>query len=754
MRRKVLAASIAMMLGISIWHMNHMVAVSVAITSAAAVYLCHVNGEKRAIISFAAIMLAFFCIGQSLVAVYDFGYDKGRYIDSQRGVSAVAKVTKIEKYAKDEYKFECRLLSINDKKVTGDQRALISYFKELDDPYRLTGKEISFFTKIDAPKEATNPRTFDYSLYLRSRKIGHIATVNYFVINRDASTIADRAMRKTAELKEGFLQNIVASKNTEDLIKGVLFGDTYGMDEDMYDDFRANGTAHILAVSGLHVGVIYGLYSILIKKKKSKILTIGFVGFLLFYGTLTMWSVSVTRAIALVLVITVGDALDRRYDLLTALGTVAIMILVLNPWALFGASFQMSFLAVASISFLQPFLERFMPQSISVMIAVQLGMIPYTAYVFNYVPLLSLLCNIPIIFLLSILVPLGIATLLLFMMLSWTGIISVPLCAMADLMVRLNCFLSHGGMFAVSVKSPPLWVAVLIYASVFFAVSEFFAVYKRRRDYSAIAKVGLVIIIVTTVAFTKSLSPFDKAGLVFVDVGQGDCIHLKTDASTDILIDGGGKIDYNVGKKLLKPYLLKNGCSDIDLALATHLHTDHYQGIKDLTRCFDVKKTVTKGQAGDRLDIGKNCLIEILWPNEREPETDDENLNSLIFKVHVNGVTTLVTGDITEEGEKALVDKYRGTDMLKCDVLKVAHHGSRYSSCNEFLEAVDPEIAVISVGKNNYGHPSNEVIEKLNKYGIIIYRTDQNGAVGIIEKKGRINICVQRKQTIEASRHF
>ena len=116
---------------------------------------------------------------------------------------------------------------------------------------------------------------------------------------------------------------------------------------------------------------------------------------------------------------------------------------------------------------------------------------------------------------------------------------------------------------------------------------------------------------------------------------------------------------------------------------------------------------------------------------KEEDENMDENLHSMIFKVYCEGFAVLITGDITAEGEKALVEHYSGTGKLKADVLKVAHHGSRYSTCDEFLDAVDPEIGVIGVGKNNYGHPADEVIEQLTENDILGYRTDVLGAVGL-----------------------
>ena len=201
---------------------------------------------------------------------------------------------------------------------------------------------------------------------------------------------------------------------------------------------------------------------------------------------------------------------------------------------------------------------------------------------------------------------------------------------------------------------------------------------------------------------------------------------------------------------------MRNGLTDIDLALATHLHTDHYKGIRELSECFDVKREVITGRAGQVINGPGGRRIEIIWPEEERDlsgtdgasdDETDENLYSLIFKVYCDGFTVLVTGDITEEGEKALVERYGGTGRLKADVLKVSHHGSRYSTCDEFLEAVDPEIAIIGVGRNNYGHPADEVIEKLRENDIIVYRTDLDGAIGIRAEDGRIEVCTRKRES-------
>jgi competence protein ComEC len=750
MRRKLMGASLAMMLGILAWRFSWIFAAAAAIAGIMAAPGAIRRGLKREM----ALMLAlFYCAGCFLFAMSSAGYERGTAIDSEEGAQITVRITRVDRYEEEKYKMEGSIISAGGSRTQG-QKILVSYFHGLDDYWQLLGKTVTFSGVIAAPKEAVNPRTFDYAEYLKTRRISHVTVCSQFSITSQKVPPPYRAMAWIIERREIFLGKLQCSERDRQLIRGVIFGDTKSMDEDMYDDFRANGTAHVLAVSGLHIGVIYSLYRRLKRRHRSQLLTGGFLIFLLFYGTITLWSVSVTRAIALVAIITLGDAFDRRYDLLTALGAVATGILALNPWALFGASFQMSFLAIVSISFFGPFLERFMPAELSVMLAVQLGMIPYTAFVFNYVPLISILCNIPVIYILSILVPAGIGALLFTMAAGAAGPPGTVVCALAELMLEVNKTLAGGGAFALSVVSPPLWAAAGVYCTALFLVSETFTVlWKRRKTKEIFLFLGLIGVI-TAAAFVQWQTPFDRADVIFVDVGQGDCIQVRAGRDLDLLIDGGGNINYDVGQKTLKPYLLRNGCNDIDLALATHLHTDHYLGLCQLKKCFEVGKTITSAGAGDMIRIADGFVIEVLWPLERDPDTDDENMNSLIFKIHADGATVLVTGDITSEGERALVEQYKGTEKLRCDVLKVAHHGSRFSSSDEFLEAVDPEVAVIGVGKNNYGHPSKDVIEKIEKKGIMLYRTDKDGAVGLICREGNISICTQRKKQTAASTFF
>jgi len=328
----------------------------------------------------------------------------------------------------------------------------------------------------------------------------------------------------------------------------------------------------------------------------------------------------------------------------------------------------------------------------------------------------------------------------------------------------------------------------------------------------------------------------NDAPYTFVDVGQGDCLHIKTADGRNYLMDGGGKYDYNVGKNILEPYLLKNGVGRLDGVFVSHLHMDHFKGLVELMGQIDVDavyvydgcrvspETVTHMfqadaataaedqsadytsapgpvagpiagaaisadytsapdpvaspiagaaisadytpdkyaafnadrlrylAAGDTVLIGGSARAEILFPPRRDVDeyeremfdTVDENQSCLIVRFENKGVSVLMTGDLSKDGEKEAL----GISDLSCDILKVGHHGSKTSTSEAFLAATRPAAAVIQVGKNNYGHPSPEVIELLAASGIPVYRNDRSGAILIRPHDGGFAVQTVKRDFI------
>lgn len=636
------------------------------------------------------------------------------------------------------------------------------------------GDVVSLRGKLQIPDKRRNPGLFDYSLHLKTRAIS--ASISVFETNVAQENKINPLIKIPGQIKRKILQDqtLFMSGESAGLLRGILFGDKKAIEEDIYESFQKNGTAHILAVSGIHVSIIYAYVAGLFSNKRSKKAGLFIILFLVFYCALAEFSPSVIRAVSMIVIHLLGKLIHRRYDFPSAIAGSALLMLVVNPYSLFNIGFQMSYLAVLALAFALPHFKGYtspLGPSLVPLLAVQTGLAPLTAFHFMYFSFSAFLINIPVIFLAGLAVPLGVGLGLLSLLPAWPIVAILQtggyliLEKTVNLMIWMNKLATASGLSHMNVRAPSLVFLALFYGFFFFFLSESFLILMQKKQRKAIKLVCLGIL---ALAMILPLSVSDlpgKADLVFVDVGQGDCLHIRTAEGKNILIDGGGQRDFDVGKRILKPYLLKNGVNKIDLALVTHLHHDHYDGIASLCKELPVDKLgVYEGNllkieglktdtglkeenflflvAGDTIKIGKETEIQVIYPKRRTlneyeylmGENEDENLNSLVFMVKHKKLSAMITGDLTEYGEIQLMSL---GENLKTDILKVGHHGSRFSTTNNFLQAASPQIAVIQVGRNNYGHPHGQVIEKLEKKGIMVYRNDTHGAVLIkINKKG------------------
>jgi competence protein ComEC len=299
------------------------------------------------------------------------------------------------------------------------------------------------------------------------------------------------------------------------------------------------------------------------------------------------------------------------------------------------------------------------------LLAVQAGMAPYTAYAFNYFSLMSFFLNIPVIFLSGVMIPAGVALIFL------TGLGGAPFGVVAAVLEILTGAMGFVNEAAFSASwghrpavSPPAPVLALYYGLFFALSSETLRVLLQRRKRRFLSGAAAILLCCVFLVWAAPGLGRDSSSLVFVDVGQGDCLHIRAPGGKNILIDGGGSANYETGKKVLLPYLLKNGVSQIDLALLTHLHTDHYKGIVELSREIPVRKlALYEGNrlrqdkilaetglraedliyvgAGHRIELGPDVYVDVLFPETRETaeyerimaDGEDENRSSLLMKL-------------------------------------------------------------------------------------------------------------------------
>lgn len=605
-------------------------------------------------------------------------------------------------------------------------------------------RKVTLCGSVSIPQGRRNPGCFDYRKYLKTNGIYSCITVNSIEITGEASGIR-RIIRRIRLHTEEFLEESLSDESFG-IVMGIIFGDTSYMDEDMLESFRKGGIAHILAVSGLHMGIVYSLLSRLRRKKRSLTFDCMTVSVLLIYCALAGFTASVMRAFIMIAVHMACTHLNLRYDFFCSCCFSMDVLLLFNPWQLFNTGFQMSFTACFTISLLMPVISEKTDSMFSLLIAVQTGMMPYTAYLFNYVSLLSVFSNIPVMYISGILVPAAVLAIPGSCIPVICDIFAYVIEKMADILCFMNDLLYAGGLFTFNVASPSPAVLILYYSFLVVFFSEWGRVMRKRRNIKKTACAMTACIFLAAAAGIYYDNGFSDDCFVFPDVGQGDCLHIRS--SRNVLIDGGGSHSYDVGNKILKPYLLKNGVAHIDIAFITHLHMDHCRGIEELSEDFRIDaiavfagnrvneeelkrrfrcRNIMYVKKGDIIRVDKNLYIEVLAPEgDTLSGSDDENSDCLVLKAVCRGLSVIMTGDIDREGEMSLIN-----DNIESDILKVAHHGSKYSSSQEFVSRVNPSAAVIPVGKNNYGHPSDEVIERMESMGISVFRTDISGAIGI-----------------------
>ncbi len=636
------------------------------------------------------------------------------------------------------------------------------------------GKRCRFEGKLGIPKGAMNYGGFDYSLYLKSIGIKYVFNAKKLEI-LDESSVPPLIKIKTFLLEQRTIFANCFDGESRALIKGMIFGDKSEISEETMLDFNENGTGHILAVSGLHVGFVFSLLRFLTKKRRTLPMSLLIIILIIMYGEMTLWSPSTIRAVLVMSINLLSVHLQRKADLLSSISAAAMALALINPYAIFGSGFQLSFVAMLGIAFLTKPLTFFMNDYLAMLIAVQLATSPLLAFHYNRFNPLTLLINIPIVTLASLLVPLCIIALAIICI---SPVIPDTLIALIDegleALTCINDFLNLDGEMSFVKYGGNAGLLISFYLIIFVLASEWMRVRILRKDYMEIRKAGALLAVASVALVISFVNPFLNDEIVFVNVGQGDCTHIRN-KSVDMVIDGGENSDY------LSEYLIKNGVEELDAAFVTHLHADHYQGIEDLNKEYNIGTIWVEGKINyDRLPSNakgfasdeifhinksrtessgnssaesnsKSCLLYPIWPRgEALREFDlynEDNENNTVYMLEYDGVRIMITGDLTAEEEKKMLLYYKGTNALDCDVLKIAHHGSKSSSSEEFLEACSPEIAIIQLGANNiYGHPHSEVLERLDALGIRVYRTDLNKTIGLDIRKGairRLDLMVQ-----------
>ena len=591
--------------------------------------------------------------------------------------------------------------------------------------------------------------------------------------------------------------------NKAGIFSAILMGDKTELDQEIKDLYSLSGIAHILAISGLHISLIgMFLYSLLRKRfsfATSSALTIAVVT--LFAITSGM-GIATIRAFVMFILKLIGEILGRKYDYITAISLSALILLADNPFIIINSGFQMSFCAMITITIIWPKvvylinIKSKIANSIVFSLCIGIFMNPVIAYNYFQLPTYSFMLNIIVVPLLGIVVISAIAG-------SGMGFLSIlmgktaltPGCLILEVYTFLceNVLKIPGAVIVVG--KPTIKIIVLYYIVIVFSLFCFTLVrknyekdcnikemidengkkvissqiiLKKQRKFDF--KIRLAVIGISILSgFFIYYTPSKGLDIQFMDVGQGDGIFIKADDGTTITIDGGSSDVKNVAKYRMIPCIKASGTGVIDYAVITHADKDHISGIEEILNmntengltirnlvmphvsyedeAYDELLTAakTKGiqvlyiKEGDTMKLGK-VEIKCIHPDGKYI-SDSRNDYSTVLSLKYENFSALFTGDIPAEIEKSIINKIDNNYTI----LKVAHHGSKYSSDMEFLKKVMPAYSVISVGEDNsYGHPGTETINKLKSLNSKILRTDLSGEIEIFSKENNMEIDVMK----------
>lgn len=664
-----------------------------------------------------------------------------------------------------------RTCQVRNEEIQFEAETLLVY---LSDPTEYpVGTDLSLSGTIYPMEEPVNPGQFNSKLYYQGKGISCLV---YAEKANVAGSHPAPVRRFLTNLRADMAKVYEQALNERDagLMRAMVLGEKEGLDQETKELYQKNGISHLLAISGLHISLIgLGFYGIL-RRCTGSYACAGIPAVLLLcaYGWMTGASVSVIRAAAMCGLAILADLAGRTYDMLTAIGATALVLMVTNPLCTRQSGFLLSYGAVLAIALIQPLWKLYHPgggrfsNSLGTSLSVLMVTFPLLLRFFSEYSLYSTILNLLVIPLMSVLMACGLVC-------GLCGLFWLPAARMAGIPCHLIlslyekvgewCLTLPGAVLTTG--CPPIWKVIIYYGVLSCGLLLLYRE-KRRAKYWRSAgrfvpgKRVLVVNLGLLILASGFLCLRLQTGLsvTMLDVGQGDSIFLRSPSGTTLLCDGGSTSEKKVGEYRILPFLRAEGVAELDYMLISHMDQDHINGLTELVEDSISPGGIRIGQAvlpdlaerdeaylemeallqeaevpilymsaGDCL-VGEDFSLTCLWPGQ-DARSEDRNDLSLVLLAEYRDFQLLLTGDIGQETEERLVSSGL---LRKVEVLKTAHHGSRYSSSEAFLNETGPMLSLISCSASNrYGHPGEETLARLADAGSRIRITKDCGAVQV-----------------------
>ena len=553
-------------------------------------------------------------------------------------------------------------------------------------------KEDFSFTKLES--------SFDFEEHLNKRGVFHLLNARSVKVNfRNFIRLKDR--------REKLLN--MFNKEQRSIIGSILFSE--GEESELTNTLRELHLARFLAASGIFVSAFYfALTKLFFFVKKDKYAELISISLLILYSIFTFPRFSVIKVMLLLIVRWINKhLLKNKFSYLTILGGVGIFCLLLNRYLAFQDSFILGFL-IPIISYLTRYIaqRKKIIRKLYRYLIIYLFFLPFEINYYNKVVIMSL--------------PLQVISLPLFLAI---GVVSL-LCFFYIPIYKVDEFLIFI-LEKYSLLIKPLSFGIyfpnmndgLILA---YYVLYFFFLYYASHDFVPLTRTFLIGQVTVLLLFALPIENRISKEVNFISVGQGDCTLIR-DHNKVALIDTGGLTYMDIANDVLVPYLKKKRIYKIDMVFITHYDYDHYGALEDLQKTYKVNQ-IYDYSSSFPVKMGDVTFNNYNYYGE---DRSEENDKSLVLGFNILNKDFLVMGDAPTYVEKKIIEN---ESSVPCDILRVGHHGSNTSTCEEWIKFTTPKEAVISVGKRNkFGHPNKEVINVLNKYKIKIRRTDIEGTI-------------------------